>query len=66
MATTYYDDNFGKWEDMDDWEQLEFYHRTQLTNVKKVCVDCGRTVFIKKDYECCNRCADNRERGWGC
>lgn len=61
--TTYYDDNFGHWHDMDDEEMVDFYHRTQRHNVKKVCVDCGRTVYIKKDYECCNRCANDRLLG---
>jgi hypothetical protein len=68
--TTYYDDNYGKWEGMEgDGPEAEenraFYRRTQRRNVKKICVDCGRTVWIKKDYECCNGCADMRERGYG-
>lgn len=61
----YYDDNFGYWEDMEDADSLEFYYETQRTNVEKVCVDCGRTVNIQPHYECCNSCADRRERGWG-
>ena len=62
--STYYDDNFGHWDDMDDPDMVEFYHRTQRSNVEKVCVDCGRTVFIQPHYECCNACADIRERGY--
>ena len=58
----YYDDNFGHWH-IEDEEDLEFYHQVQRSNVKKVCVDCGRTVYIQPHYECCNSCADRRERG---
>jgi len=61
----YYDDNFGHWDGMDDPDMVAFYHQTQRENVEKVCVDCGRTVRIRPDYECCNSCADRRERGWG-
>ena len=63
--TTYYDDNFGKWEGTEDKEVRSHYHKVQRQNVLKTCVDCGRSVRIKKDYECCNSCADARERGWG-
>jgi hypothetical protein len=31
--------------------------------VMKKCVDCGRMVKIMPNYECCNSCADRRERG---
>jgi hypothetical protein len=61
---TYYDDNFGCWEDMDDPEMLEFYDRVQDSNVEKICVDCGRLVRIQPHYECCNSCANRREQGW--
>lgn len=59
----YYDDNFGHWEDMDDPDMVEFYQRVQRTNVRKKCVDCGRMVRIQPQYECCDPCADRRERG---
>lgn len=59
----YYDDNFGFWNDMDDPDMVEFYFQMQEQSVEKKCVDCGRLVHIKPDYECCNACADMRERG---
>ena len=59
---TYYDDNFGHYE-IDSYEDIEFYHRMQEESVEKVCKDCGRKVRIRPDYECCNSCADRRERG---
>ena len=62
---TYYDDNFGMWDDMDDPDMVDFYHQVQSENVRKICVDCGRTVMLRPDYECCNSCADRRERGMG-
>ena len=58
---SYNDDNFGRWDGMEDPEMRRFYHKTQRTNVKKVCVDCGQTVHIQPHYECCNSCADVRE-----
>ena len=60
----YYDDNFG-WYDIEDEDDVRFYHQVQRESVEKVCVDCGRTVMLRPDYECCNSCADRRERGWG-
>jgi len=60
---TYYDDNFGKWDNMDDPDMREFYHKTQRQNVEKVCSMCGRTVRIKKEYDKCGRCADLMETG---
>ena len=59
----YYDDNFGEWDGMDDEEMREFYRQVQEENVEKKCVDCGRMVNIRPHYECCNSCADQRERG---
>lgn len=56
-----YDDNYGEWHDTDDDETISFYKEIQRTNVKKVCVDCGRTVYIQPHYECCNSCAEKRE-----
>ena len=60
----YYDDNFG-WYDIEDEDDIEFYRQVQRESVEKVCVDCGRTVRLRPDYECCNSCADRRERGFG-
>jgi len=59
----YYDDNFGWYEGMDDSENQEFYRKNQRRSVLKKCVDCGRKVRLLPEYECCNSCADARERG---
>jgi rRNA maturation endonuclease Nob1 len=60
---TFYDDNYGTWEDMYDEDNIEFYQRTQATNVRKKCQGCGRIVRIQPQYGYCNSCADKRERG---
>lgn len=62
--TTYYDDNFGFWDDMDDPDMVDFYHEVQRESVEKECAGCGRTVKLRPDYDVCNSCADKRERGW--
>lgn len=58
----YYDDNFGHWE-IEDEDDLDFYHRVQATNVEKQCEGCGRLVNIQPHYAYCNSCADKIERG---
>lgn len=63
MPRSYYDDNFGHWEDMDDQENVEFYHQVQRESVMKKCQGCGRRVKLRPDYGYCNSCADARERG---
>ena len=60
---SYYDDNFGFWEDMDDPEMQEFYKQVQRENVRKKCRGCGRMVNIRPDYAYCNACAEKIERG---
>ena len=60
---TYYDDNFGHWEDMDDQDKIDFYHRVQKESVWKKCRRCGRKVKIRPDYAICNTCADALESG---
>ena len=57
--TSYYDDNFGHWEDMDDPDMVDFYHQVQKESVKKTCEQCGRTVMLRPDYAICGNCADN-------
>ena len=64
VGTTYIDDNFGTYEIRSE-EDVDFYFATQKASVVKRCVDCGQMVRIKPEYECCNSCADARERGWG-
>ena len=63
-GATYIDDNFGVYEIRSE-EDVDFYFATQKASVLKRCVDCGQMVRIKPEYECCNSCADARERGWG-
>ena len=60
--TMYYDDNFGEY-DIQDEEDIEFYHRVQNESVEKVCECCGRTVRLRPDYGICNSCAEILERG---
>lgn len=64
MNGTYYDDNFGHWEDMDDPDVREFYFRVQEQSVKKTCEGCGQTVMLLPGYGYCDSCATKRERGW--
>ena len=59
----YYDDNFGHWEDMDNDDMIEFYHKIQSSNVEKECNKCGRMVSIQPQYAICNSCAERIERG---
>lgn len=61
--TTYYDDNFGEWRDMDDPDMRQFYKEVQKESVWKKCEGCGRRVKLRRDYAYCNSCADKRERG---
>lgn len=63
MAPTYYDDNFGHWDNMDDPDNQEFYRHVQRTNVRKKCGGCGQMVKIQPQYAYCNSCADRLERG---
>lgn len=63
MSPTYYDDNFGHWEGMDDPEMQAFYKKVQKESVYKKCQGCGRRVKIRKEYAYCNSCADKIERG---
>ena len=61
---SYYDENFGHWEDMDDPDMQRFYWQVQEESVEKVCEGCGRKVRLRPQYAYCNRCADMRERGY--
>ena len=64
MMSTYYDDNFGHWEDMDDPDMVRFYHAVQRESVEKVCFGCGRKVRIRPQYSYCNDCATKIEQGF--
>jgi hypothetical protein len=63
MPRSFYDDNYGFWEDMDDPDNQAFYRETQKASVRKKCKGCGRMVKIRRDYAICNSCADRMERG---
>ena len=59
---TYYDDNFGHYE-IEDEDDVEFYHQMQRESVEKICEGCGREVKIRASYGYCNRCCETLERG---
>jgi hypothetical protein len=61
---SYYDDNFGHWDGMDDPDMREFYAQVQRESVEKVCVCCGRTVRLRPCYDKCDACATKIEQGW--
>jgi hypothetical protein len=58
----YYDDNFGRW-DIEDDDDVAFYHRVQRESVLKICRDCGQEVRLRPSYAICNSCADRIEGG---
>ena len=60
---SYYDDNFGHWDEMENPEMRKFYRSVQDKSVYKICVDCGKRVKILPYYECCDSCANQRENG---
>lgn len=59
---SYYDDNFGHWE-IEDEEDIEFYHLVQKESVWKKCQGCGRMVKIMPKYAYCDSCATKIEQG---
>lgn len=59
---SYYDDNFGSW-DMQDSDDVRWYHNVQKRSVSKRCKGCDRMVRILPHYAYCNSCADAIERG---
>ncbi len=61
---SYYDDNFGHWDDMDDPDRQEFYQQVQKESVWKKCQSCRRRVKLRPSYGICNSCAEKQERGW--
>ena len=60
----YYDDNFGEWQGMDEPEMVEFYHKVQRESEEKICRQCDRKVFLRRNYVICGSCADFNERGY--
>lgn len=61
----YYDDNFGHWEDMDDEDNVRFYHQVQKESKLKTCSICGRRVKLRPEYDKCGSCADRIEQMGG-
>ena len=59
----YFDDNFGRWEGMDDPDMVEVYHRVQRENVEKTCVICKRKVMLRPEYDKCDSCCTALENG---
>ena len=62
MPRTYVDDNFGTWEIQDE-DDLEFYHQVQKESVRKRCKGCHRLVKLRPQYSYCNDCGNRIERG---
>lgn len=62
MPRTYFDDNFGHW-DIQDEDDIDFYHQVQRESVEKTCKGCGRRVKLRPEYAYCNNCATILERG---
>jgi hypothetical protein len=61
---SYYDDNFGHWDGMDDAENRRFYRQVQAENRLTECSICGREVYLRPHYDKCNSCCEAMERGW--
>lgn len=61
---SYYDDNFGRWENTADAETRRFYKRVQRESTLKACSICGREVYLRPHYDKCNSCCERMERGW--
>lgn len=61
---SYYDDNFGHWDGMDEPEMRDFYDHVQRNSVEKICVGCNQKVKIMPQYDVCDSCATKREQGF--
>jgi len=59
---TYVDDNFGTY-DIEDEDDITFYHQVQRESIPKRCEGCHRKVRLRPDYTYCNTCATKLERG---
>lgn len=62
MPRTYIDSNFGTW-DIQDEDDVAFYHDVQRKSVRKKCQGCNRMVKIPPHYAYCDSCATKIERG---
>jgi len=63
MNRSYYDDNFGHWDDMHDEDAIAYYNYVQEVSVEKECEGCHRTVKLQPHYGYCDACARMRESG---
>tara|TARA_R100000458_G_C8275843_1_gene251016 strand:- start:3747 stop:3959 length:213 start_codon:yes stop_codon:yes gene_type:complete len=62
--TSYYDDNFGHWEEIEpDDPDVEFAQIVRDDSVKKTCRLCGEEVYLRQAYDKCNSCMEKLERG---
>ena len=61
--TTYFDSNFGHW-DIEDQDDIDFYHEVQRKSVLKRCMGCDRRVRLLPQYGYCDSCATKIEQGW--
>lgn len=61
--TSHYDDNYGWYEGMDDPVMQSFARQVAKESVWKVCRQCKNRVKLRPDYDLCNSCAENMERG---
>jgi hypothetical protein len=66
VMTNYYDDNFGRWDGMDDPDTMDFYNQVQSESVEKTCSICGFTVWLRPNYDKCDSCCTKIENGWDC
>jgi hypothetical protein len=64
---SYYDSNYGHWEDCDpaDYEETEAFRRNvEQNSVWKTCKICGEQVKIQRHYDKCDSCCRLIENGW--
>ena len=64
---SYYDDNYGHWDDCDpaDNEENEAFRRNvERNSVWKTCKICGERVKIQRHYDKCDSCCRQIESGW--
>jgi hypothetical protein len=55
------DDNFGNYEEE---ENSDFYKRIQRESIWKICSICDEKVKLRKEYNKCNSCMEDIERGF--
>ena len=60
--TSYYDDNYGWYDGMDDPDMQSFAKQVEKESDWKVCRHCKNRVKLRTEYDLCTSCA-NMERG---